>query len=536
MTGGILHAFASLSFPAPTPSTVPGANIFTSAFILSIGIWGPVVMAFVIGVMPNPRGRYDTLIKQVAFFTNLVVLFILFVAYNQFQNFLPSLQYEENRQWLPAIGAAYHLGVDGPGILMVMLSALVGIISVLASSGIRTRVRSYFVLLLLTQSCVTGAIVAHDLFVLVLFWSAATVPLALLILGWGGPRRETAAWRLAGYWGAGTVALVLAVAAIYVATGATSFDMDVALKAPLGARAELIVGLALVIAAATRLPLFPLHGWVRDVYSDAPIGVVVVVASSASRLGAYVLLRVLVAGEPDGAKLLAPLIAGIAAVTVIYGAIAALRSIDIRHAAANLALVPGGVTALGLAALTPLSITGSVLSLFAGGMASALIVTVFATVSDRAQTRNVQVLSGLAARMPKLAWLTVLAGLGVLGVPLMATFTANEMTFFGAFRTQPVGAFAVAAGLALTAIAVAVLIQRVLFGPPNPDAPAVSDSSLSETWFLGLLAGSLLWVGIVPGGPKIPGTDTPLFDPGVVNQMVANIPEISSPYGGTTTP
>jgi NADH-quinone oxidoreductase subunit M len=536
MTAAILHAFAAQTLPSPTPATVPGANIFTSAFILSIAIWVPVLMAFVIGVMPNPRGRYDTLIKQIAFFTNLMLLFVLFVAYNQFQNFLPSLQYEENRQWLPAFGISYHLGVDGPGILMLMLSALVGIISVLASAGIRTRVRSYFALLLLTQSCVTGAIAAHDLFVLVLFWSAAIVPVALLILGWGGPRREAAAWRLVGYWGAGSVALVLAVAGIYVATGGTSFDMDVVLKTPFGARAEVIVGLALVIAAATRLPLFPLHGWVRDVYSEAPIGVVVVVASSASRLGAYVLLRVLVAGEPDGAKLLAPLIAGLAAVTVVYGAIAALRSIDIRHAAANLALIPGGVTALGLAALTPLSIAGSVLSLFAGGMASALIIGVFATVSDRAQTRNAMALSGLAARMPKLAWLTVLAGLGVLGVPLMASFTANEMTFFGAFKTQPVGAFAVAAGLALTAIAVAVLIQRVLFGPPNPDAPAVSDSSLSETWFLGLLAGALLWVGIVPGGPKIPGTDTPLFDPGVVNQMVANIPEIASPYSGTTTP
>ena len=92
-----------------------------------------------------------------------------------------------------------------------MLSGLIGIISVLASIGIRERVRSYFALLLLTQACVTGAIVAHDLFVLVLFWSAATVPLALLILGWGGPRRESAAWRLVGYWGVGTVALVLAV-------------------------------------------------------------------------------------------------------------------------------------------------------------------------------------------------------------------------------------------------------------------------------------------------------------------------------------
>src|SRR4029077_1204816 len=384
--------------------------------------------------------------------------------------------------------------------------------------------------------CVTGAIAAHDLFVLVLFWSAATVPIALLVLGWGGPRRESAAWRLVAYWGAGSVVLVLAVMGIYVASGASSFDMDVALKSAQGARAQVIVGVAVLIAAATRLPLFPLHGWARDVYSEAPLGVVVLVAGSATRLGAYLVLRVLVAAEPDGARLLSPLIAALAAVTVAYGAIAAMRSRDLRHAGAYLALVPGGVTALGLAALTPLAITGSVLALFTGGMASALVVSVFATLSDRAQTRNAMVLSGLAARMPKLAWLTVLAGLGVLGVPLMASFTANEMTFFGAFKTQPVGAFAVAAGLALTAITIAVLIQRVLFGPPNPDAPAVSDSSLSESWFLGLLAGALLWVGIVPGGPKIPGTDTPLFDPGVVNQMVANIPEISSPYGGTTTP
>jgi proton-translocating NADH-quinone oxidoreductase chain M len=536
VTAGALYAFATQIVPSPSPVTVPGANIFTSAFILSIAIWVPVLVAAVIGVMPNPRGRYDTLIKQIAFFTNLGLLFILFVAYNQFQSFLPNVQYEENRQWLPAIGATYHLGVDGPGILMLMLSALVGIIAVLASVGVRTRVRAYFALLLIAQACVTGAIAAHDLFVLVLFWSAATVPLALLILGWGGPRRESAAWRLVGYWGAGSLVLVLAVVGIYVAAGGTSFDMDVVLKAPLSARAEVIIGLALLVAAATRLPLFPLHGWARDVYSDAPIGVAVLVASSGSRLGGYLLLRVLVAGEPDAAKLLAPLLAGVAAVTVAYAAVAALRSIDVRHAAANLALVPGGITVLGLAALTPLSITGSVLSLFAGGMACALIVSVFATVSDRAQTRNLAALSGLAARMPKLAWLTVLGGLGVLGVPLMASFTSNEMTFFGAFKTQPVGAFAVAAGLALTAIAVAVLIQHVLFGPPNTDAPAVSDSSLSETWFLGLLAGALLWVGIVPGGPKLPGTDTNLFDPGLVNQMVANIPEIASPYGPTTTP
>jgi NADH:ubiquinone oxidoreductase subunit 4 (subunit M) len=407
---------------------------------------------------------------------------------------------------------------------------------VVLASHVRERVRSYYALLLLAQASITGAIAAHDLFVLVLFWTAAIIPLTLLILGWGGPRRDAGAWRLAGYWGAGSVALMLAVMAIYAGGGGGSFDMDVVLKAPLAPRAQVIIGVGIIIAAATRLPLFPLHGWARDVYAEAPLGVVVLIASTGSRLGAYLVLRLLVAAEPDGARLLAPLVATLAALTVIYGAAAALRASDLRHAGAYLALVPGGVTALGLAALTPLAITGSVLALFTGGLASALIASVFTTVADRAQTRNIAVLSGVGPRMPKLAWLTVLAALGLLGVPLMATFSSNLMTFFGAFKTQQIGAFVVAAGLALTAIALAVIIQKVMFGAPNPDAPAVSDGSLSEMWYLGLLAGALLWVGVVPGGPKLPGTEQPLFDPGLANIMVADLPEISAPYSASATP
>ena len=533
MIAAALHGFSAAT---PSPAPIPGAGLFTASYLLSICIWIPAVVALVIAVIPNPRGRYDTVIRQVAFFTNLLLMFVMFIAYNQFESFLPNVQYEEKIPWLPQIGAIYHLGVDGPSMVLLILSGLIGIIAVLASAGVRERVRSYFALLLLAQTCVTGAVASHDLFVLTLFWAAAIIPIALLILGWGGPRREAAAWRLTGYWGVGVAALLLAVMAIYAGSGGTSFDMDVALKSALAPRTQVIVALALIVAAATRLPLFPFHGWVRDVYAEAPIGVIVLIAGSATRLGAYVLMRVLVAAEPDGARVLSPLIAGIAVVTVIYAAVAAMRTADIRHAGGYLALVPGAITVFGLAALTPLGIAGAVLSLFTGGMAAALIAGAFHTVSDRAQTRAVAVLSGLAPRMPKLAWLTVLAALGVLGVPLMATFTSNEMTFFGAFKTQPVGAFGIALGLALVAISLAVLLQRVMFGRPNPDAPAVSDTSLSETWYLALLAGALLWVGIVPGGPKIPGTDVPLFDPGIMNVMVADIPEIAAPYTGTTTP
>jgi NADH-quinone oxidoreductase subunit M len=119
----LLGLTAVTALPA---ATAPGAGIFSSPILLSLTIWVPVAVAAAIAVMPNPRGRYDVLMKQIAFFTNFGVLFILFIAYNQFQAFLPTVQYEEKIPWLGAIGATYHLGVDGPGMVMLILSGLIG--------------------------------------------------------------------------------------------------------------------------------------------------------------------------------------------------------------------------------------------------------------------------------------------------------------------------------------------------------------------------------------------------------------------------
>lgn len=523
--------------PSPSPVGVPGGNIFSSPVLLSLLIWVPVLVSVAIAVMPNPRGRFDQLMKQIAFFCNLGVVFVLFIAYNQFESFLPTMQYEEKLAWLPSIGVTYHLGVDGPGMVMLLLSGLTGIASVLGSLGVRERVRAYFSLLLLAEAAVNGAIVARDMFVLVLFWGASAIPLALLIAGWGGPRRISAAWRLLAYWGIGTGVLAVGVLALYAVTGAQSFDMDALLKSTvLSSRVQIALGLVMIVAGATRLPLFPFHGWVRDALAEAPSGTVVVIAGAASRLGAFLILRAVIAGMPVAGHLLSPILAALAALTVGYAGLAALRTADVRHAGAYLAMVPGGVTALGFAAASPLGIAGAVLSLFTGGLAAALIAGVCATLAERAQSRSLQVLSGLAPRMPNVAWLLTIAALALLGVPIMASFSAEVMAFFGAFKNQPIGAFAVAAGLAISALSLAVLLRRVLFGAPNPEAPGASDTSLGETWYLGLLAGALIWVGLFPGGPKIPGTEVPLFDPGLMNQMTAGISDIASPYAATAPP
>jgi NADH-quinone oxidoreductase subunit M len=264
------------------------------------------------------------------------------------------------------------------------------------------------------------------------------------------------------------------------------------------------------------------------VLAEAPAGVAVLVAGAASRLGGYLLVRVLAAGEHDGSRVLAPIIAALAGLTVGYAALAAFRSADLRRLAAYLALIPGGLTVLGVAGLTPLSIEGAVLSLFAGGIAAALVVGAGASLAERAQTRSLVLVSGLASRSPKLAWLLLAGSLAVLGLPFMATFPAALMVFLGSFRNQPGGSFAVALGLVLAAAAVAWTLHRVLFGAANPDAPSPGDASLADSWYLGILVGTLLWVGLVPGGPKLFGV--PIFDPGLVNVVNTATADLSSPY------
>jgi NADH-quinone oxidoreductase subunit M len=518
---------------SPTPATF-GANVIGFSFLLSLLVWGPAVMAAVTAIIPEPRPGQGRWFLGIAFWTNAGSLALMIIGYSQFQAYTSGLQFEENLPWLPSLGVSYHLGVDGIGMALLLLNGLVGLIAVIASWEIRDRARTYFVLLLLTQSAVNGVVVSRDLFVLLLFWAASTIPVAILMAGYGGPRRTQAAGRLLAYWGFGTAALLAAILLLYSAAGSTSFDYDTLSKAAIDQRVELVVGVLIALAAATRLPLVPFHSWARDLLADAPPGVVVIVAGVASRLGGYVLVRLYAGIAHDAARTLAPFVGALAALTVVYAVLAALRTNDVRRLAAYLALVPGGVTVLGVAGLTPLSLDGAVLFLFAGGLAAALVAGSAATLAEHAQARSLSLAAGLAGRIPKLSWLLLVGCLGVLGVPFMATWTSGLMVFLGSFRNQPAAVFVVAIGLVIGAAACARLMHRVVFGAPNPDAPTPSDASLADSWYLGILVGALLWVGLLPGGPKLFGI--PVVDPGLVNIVNTSTADLASSYATTPSP
>ena len=330
---------------SPTPATF-GANVIGFSFLLSLLVWGPAVMAAVTAIIPEPRPGQGRFFLGIAFWTNAGALALMIIGYSQFQAYTSGLQFEENLPWLPALGVRYHLGLDGIGMALLLLNGLVGLAAVIASWDVRERARTYFVLLLLTQSAVNGVVVARDVFVLVLFWAASAVPIAILVAGYGGPRRTLAAGRLLAYWGLGSAALLAGAVLLYSAAGSTSFDLDTLSKATLSPRIQLVIAALFALAAATRLPLVPFHGWAREVLSEAPAGIVVIVAGVASRLGGYVLVRLYAGIEHDAARTLAPFLGALAALTVVYAVLAALNSNDVRRLAAYLALVPGGVTVL----------------------------------------------------------------------------------------------------------------------------------------------------------------------------------------------
>lgn len=519
-----------IASPSPSASPLPvfGAGVFNASFLLSVLIWTPVLMAGVIAILPSPRGRLDRAFMPIAFWTLALLGALALIGYTQFQLYASGVQFEENVAWLPAFGIRYHLGLDGIGIALMLLSLLVGLAAILAAYHQHERPREFFVLLLLAVATFNGFAAARDVFLLILFWTASIAPLGLLVAGWGGRRRRPAAARLAAFWGLGTLFLVAASVLLHQGSGSVGWDFDTLLRSAPHGRLQVVFGLLLLAAAATRLPIFPLHGWIRDVLADAHPAVAVLIAGMAAREGGYLLVRLLVGGAPDAARVLASGVAMAGAATVVFAAAAALRSGRVRRVGAYLAMIPGGITLIGIGGLTATSLNGATLNLFTGGVAAALVVGAAATLAIRAQSDELRVVSGIAARAPKIAWIMFVAGLGVIGMPMLGTFTSQLMVLMGSFRYQAAAAALGLAGLALAGAAVAWTAQRVLFGAPAADTPAGEDTNLSESWYLGLLVGVLLWVGLAPGGPRLAGI--PLFDPGLANVVNASVSDLASPY------
>jgi NADH-quinone oxidoreductase subunit M len=382
-------------------------------------------------------------------------------------------QLVERWVWVRSIGAEWYLGLDGVSIALVPLAAAVWLVALVVARE-RRRTDAYFSASALLAASVTGVLVALDLLLVFAAWQLVLVALVMLVGGWGGPRADHAAAKLAGYGALGSGAMLCAFVALSRASGRT-FLVDgtavahtlsipelartsFAARAPiLGMPFHEVIWVLLFVAVAIATPVVPLHGWLPEVIEEAPAGAGIFITGIVTGLGPYLLVRVGLGALPEGARWAGASIAALGVLSVAYGGLNAMAQRDLRRFVAYASVAGAGVSLFGIASFTAQGLAGAMIGTFARGLASALMLGVASALERRLRTTSLARLAGLQAEAPGLAGALALGLATSLGVPCLAGFWGPLLSLLGGFARHP----ALGVLLALSIVALALAHLRV---------------------------------------------------------------------------
>ncbi len=479
---------------------------FLRAHLLSIITYTPLVGAALL-LLPPFRKNDDAVrwfANAVAFVGFLVSLPLWF----WFDRSHPTpFQFEETGSWIPSIGVSYHFGVDGISALLILLTTLLGFIAILSSwTAIHDRVRQYYVFLLLLQTGMLGVFCALDMFLFYVFWEVMLVPMYFLIGIWGGARRLYAAIKFFLYTLVGSVVMLLGILALYfhsktlpafAATG--TFDVTEWYRMGIPADVQYWVFLAFFLGFAIKVPMFPFHTWLPDAHVEAPTAGSVILAGVLLKMGTYGFLRFSLPLLPDATRNAVPWMVTLSIIGIVYAGFVTLVQKDMKKLIAYSSVSHLGFCMLGMFALNPLGLEGSVLQMLNHGLSTGGLFLIVGIVYERRHTREIAQYGGLARVMPVYATVTLVIFLASMGLPLLNGFVGEAMILLGAFAANKIWAYWAVSGVVLGAAYLLWLYQRVFWGKiTHEENEHLADLNGRELATLLPLVALCFWIGIYP--------------------------------------
>jgi len=429
----------------------------------------------------------------------VVISAYLFFAYDRTAG---GIQFVERVSWVRQLGLSYHLGVDGIGISLVVLTAFIISTGAFASWTIEHRTKEFYAALFALVTGVFGVFIAMDMFFFFLFYEIAVLPMYLLIGIWGTGPKEYAALKLTLYLLVGSAFVLVGIFGIYFFADIPqrTFDLvELGRNAAFGLYLQRIVFLLVYVGFGILAGIWPLHTWSPDGHASAPTAVSMLHAGVLMKLGAYGVLRIGVGLLPEGAQFWAPLVGVIAVINILYGAMSAMGQTDLKYVIAYSSVSHMGVVMLGIATLNAVGLNGAVFQMVSHGIMTGLFFALVGLVYEKAHTRDMPSMGGFASHMPGIAVAFAVGGLTSFGVPGTSGFMAELLVFLGAWRWQPAIAIAAVFGIVITATYVLRLLQRVFLGPFKPKFEGIPDARTTEWVALTVLSVLLILLGVLPG-------------------------------------
>jgi NADH-quinone oxidoreductase subunit M len=409
---------------------------------------------------------------------------------------------EINLAWIPQLGIRFHLAVDGLSLVLVLLTAFLGMTAVgSAWTEIKERVGFFYFNLMWVLAGITGVFLALDLFLFYFFWEMMLVPMYFIIAVWGHENRIYAAVKFFLFTQISGLLMLLAIIGLYFVhgqnTGVYTFDYRQLLGTAMSETAAMWLMLGFLIAFLVKLPAAPVHTWLPDAHTEAPTPGSVILAGLLLKTGAYGLLRFVVPLFPQAAIDFAPVAMVLAIIGILYGALLAFSQTDLKRLVAYTSVSHMGFVLLGVFVWNELALQGVVLQILCHGISTGALFILVGAVQERIHSRDMRHMGGLWAAMPRLAGVAMVFALASLGLPGLGNFVGEMLILFGTYGASPAAAVMATLGLIAATVYALWMIQAAFHGP-DKEGWKLSDLSGREAVVMGAMIAAILWLGLYP--------------------------------------